>query len=195
MAKYDIRSLSSYPSEERTRILNKYYKVTFVRHPLERLLSAYLSKIADNADNHMNRGKKIFSRVKSEIITKTRKVTKDTNPQVTFEEFLEYVMMDNPYRFWVDIHWNLYNDACHFCDVDFDFIGSFETLEDDVSYVLRKMYSSEQDYWFPHCNPSDKKSAMEYYRSISKGLLDKLEKYYEMDFDLFGFEKGRFSNT
>ena len=37
--------LSEWPKEEQAEILKKYYKFMFVRHPLERLLSAYRDKV------------------------------------------------------------------------------------------------------------------------------------------------------
>ncbi|XP_074648962.1 carbohydrate sulfotransferase 10-like [Tubulanus polymorphus] len=45
-----IRSLSSYSQDEKTERLKTYFKFLFVRHPFERLLSAYLDKIVRKYD-------------------------------------------------------------------------------------------------------------------------------------------------
>ncbi len=174
--------------------LNKYYKFAFVRHPLERLLSTYLSKVEEREGN--TEARKFINKqmnLKSNIISMTRKDKKDTASPVTFEEFLKYAVFDNQHpEDYVDIHWCQYNDACHFCEIDYDFIGSFETLDDDLSYVLTQIYQNKEDRWFPECNPSNNKIAMDYYRNISKKLIGDVEDAYKFDFDLFGFEKGRY---
>ncbi|XP_074648961.1 carbohydrate sulfotransferase 10-like [Tubulanus polymorphus] len=48
-----IRPLSSYSQDEKTERLKTYFKFLFVRHPFERLLSAYLDKILNKYYKHL----------------------------------------------------------------------------------------------------------------------------------------------
>ena len=196
LARYGIKYLYSYPEEEKTKILDNFYKVAFVRHPLDRLLSAYLSKIEERENNENDHSGNYGPHLKARIISKARKEKNDTSSPVTFEEFLKFTVLDNlTPEDYVDIHWTKYNDACYFCKIDYDFIGSFDTLEQDVNYALRKMYRRQEDHWFPACNPGKKTTALKYYQNIPNELLDEVEKTYQIDFDLFGFEKGLYRNT
>ncbi len=91
---YDIRPLYYYSQPERTEKINQYYKIMFVRHPLDRLLSAYISKFEERKENKGQRFKETYKNYKSEIINKIRTHTR-SDTQVTFEEFLKFTVLDN----------------------------------------------------------------------------------------------------
>ena len=62
------------------------------------------------------------------------KVATETN-NVTFTEFLTYLLSDgNPMI--RDGHWKQVANLCCPCAFDFDFIGHFETLQEDADYLL-----------------------------------------------------------
>ena len=44
--------LSEWPPEEQIQMIKTYYKFMFVRHPLERLLSAYRDKVREELFEH-----------------------------------------------------------------------------------------------------------------------------------------------
>ena len=44
--------LSEWPPEEQIQMIKTYYKFMFVRHPLERLLSAYRDKVREELIEH-----------------------------------------------------------------------------------------------------------------------------------------------
>ena len=78
---------------------------------------------------------------------------------------------------------------CSFCDINYDFIGKFETLREDISYILRKVYGKEEDFWFPAIN--DPRSAAlytkEYYSHLPSDLIHKVKDFYKGDFTLFNY--------
>ena len=51
LAKYGIKMLSTYTPEQIKYRLENYFKFIFVRHPMERLVSAYRSKFEKRKDN------------------------------------------------------------------------------------------------------------------------------------------------
>ena len=51
LAKYGIKMLSTYTPEQIKHRLENYFKFIFVRHPMERLVSAYRSKFEKRKDN------------------------------------------------------------------------------------------------------------------------------------------------
>ena len=48
--------LSEWPPEEQIQMIKTYYKFMFVRHPLERLLSAYRDKVREELIEHHRSG-------------------------------------------------------------------------------------------------------------------------------------------
>ena len=68
--------------------------------------------------------------------------------------------------------------------VDMDFIGRFESFEDDFRTVDAILGKDITD--IPKLNSTDHKPYQEYYCKESKELV---EKYYEKDFEVFGYER------
>ena len=110
--------------------LNHYTKVMFVRHPLERLISAYRSKfqtIAKNTEYYRRKyGIKIKSRLRKESLNSSELRRSPVN-DVRFDEFVSLVVMRliKP----PDRHWRPMVDLCYPCAVRYDFVGRYENLQ------------------------------------------------------------------
>ena len=123
----NTKFLGDYPMEEVDRILRTYFKFVFVRESFERLLSAYLDKFySGDPDFHNNYGR--------EIIKRYRPGGKPEHKNVTFDEFLNYVLHIG--KGYLNEHWQTYDKLCHPCGIQYDFIGKFENLEQEAPYVL-----------------------------------------------------------
>ena len=87
-------------------------------------------------------------------------------------------------------HWERYNKLCHVCDVKYDFIGKFDTLRDDIAFVLRQIYRSADEYYFPNVNTARSSvGRMEYYyKQLDQDLIQKLEETFKLDYELFGYQ-------
>ena len=98
----------------------------FVRHPLERLISAYRSKfqtIAKNTEYYRRKyGIKIKSRLRKESLNSSEPVN-----DVRFDEFVSLVVtrLGKP----LDRHWKPMADLCYPCAVRYDFVGRYENLQ------------------------------------------------------------------
>ena len=59
---------------------------------------------------------------------------------VTFSEFIKYVLNAKEIEHGkVDRHWTSYTDLCHPCSAGYDFIGKYETFNEDVKNVMKLM--------------------------------------------------------
>ena len=107
----------------------KYFTFAFVRHPFDRLVSAYIDKVLDT--------KNTFYRHVSQTLLQNYGA-------ITFENFLRFVLksMENCNSQTtkclnvIDVHWQPYYQRCEFCDMKYDYIGRLETFNQDVKEVL-----------------------------------------------------------
>ena len=113
----------SYSEEELRSRLKEYAKFMFVRHPMERLVSAYRDKFVNN---NRSQEKWFFSRYGRKIIKRYRaNATRESfakGHDVTFAEFVQYVI-DLPrsnHHIMFDNHWRPMHDLCFPCAIQYD---------------------------------------------------------------------------
>lgn len=126
----------------------------------------------------------------------TKEVTDDDH--VTFNEFVKYLIglspMEKP-----DIHWDQQYNICTPCDINYDFIGKYETLKSDVERALGIMGASEK-VTFPDIGKKRKgqetKTLMKkLYSQISEQEFVQLKKIYELDYEFFEYRKPIYSEV
>lgn len=178
-------SLQNYSIAEVDQILRDYTKFIFVRNPFERLLSAYHNKL----EQHYDSSKYFQARFGKYIIKKFRKNPTNTSLEkgddVTFSEFVDYLTSSDSSTY--NEHWQTVTNLCHPCFINYDLIGKYETLISDSSFVLDYL---KLNFSFPVLEkPSRTASSLKkYFNVISKDLIYKLYRIYEMDFTLFGYD-------
>ena len=119
MSKMGYKFLSSYPKPEKDNILSTYKKALLVRHPMDRLRSAYYNKFV--ASHYIKRRYAV-------VLKKYRSNSTDNYEHMHFEEFVKYIIdMDTRNR-----HWNAIHKVCKPCTVQYDYILRLETLERDL---------------------------------------------------------------
>ncbi|CAL4076566.1 unnamed protein product, partial [Meganyctiphanes norvegica] len=171
------------------RIFKTYTKFIFVRHPLERLTSAYRNKLVKNTSS-ANEFKKRYGVSMLKKYRKSKHVSEKGNG-VKFSEFVNYLVDYKGYnnRAPLNEHWAPYVDMCHPCAINYDIIGKYETLEEDAEYLLRKVGANE-DLHFPPVNPSNTATFVPFYMStLSKNLTHRLLDMYSLDFKIFDYEE------
>ena len=141
--------------------INSYFKFCFVRNPWDRLLSCYIYLKGGGRNN-----------CRHDI--EAGKVLKDI-------EFLNFIKNIYNYNF-LHIRPQMYfiEDISNF-----DFIGRFETLQEDFNIVCDKIGIPRQQ--LPHINKSKHKHYTEYYNEEAKQIV--AEKYAQ-DIEYFGYEFG-----
>ena len=162
-----------------------YTKIMFVREPVERLISAFRYTIVRKAP--------CDAWIKEDIVRRYRSDRSLTSTQadVTFEEFIRYfVDGQRIVRYPVTLE-----DMCKPCQVNYDYIGKFETIEVDLANILMKFSNLTFDdaiNFVPHANPSPGKSSAEladvYMQNLSAHLREQLYMTLKHDYTLFDYK-------
>ena len=111
-----------------------FFVFSFVRHPFDRLVSAYLDKIEGQEDPGYR---------------KLRVKFKENYGEVNFENFLKYILEKLRTREkciksniedcqQIDVHWRPYDQRCAYCAMTYDFIGRMENFAADVVQVVQR---------------------------------------------------------
>ena len=129
-----IRTLDTYTPDEIQYRLENYFKFVIVRNPLERLYSAYRNKFTMSYNTYFPKrfGKQIIKRHRKNPSKKSLKLGHD----VTFEEFISYILDPNTEQPFNE-HWRPMYKLCFPCLHKYDVIGKYETMSEDVQYILQ----------------------------------------------------------
>ncbi|KAE8750440.1 hypothetical protein FOCC_FOCC002734 [Frankliniella occidentalis] len=187
------------PSIETLReALNSSISFIIVRHPLERLLSAYRDKIQYSLPHtlHQRLGLKIIqnyrTRVKGGAGSRDPTKKKRASPKwPTFSEFVHYLLDEYKEGNRFDMHWAPIAEFCTPCHLHFELIAKFETLEEDQNYLIYK--AKLQDFIHPEWkNPAKGRTATtnlisSHYSQLTKKEILHLYNIYRFDFELFGY--------
>lgn len=182
-----FRRLNSYTRSEAEFMLSNYTKFLFVRHPLERLLSAYRNKfvenLAINARFHTIYGRKIIKRYR----INATKESLERGHDVTFDEFSRFVTDTEGPEKPLNEHWRPMVELCRPCEIKYDLIGKYETLDEDARLVLDTI-SPNRPLKFP-TQPSANNSAVikDFYRMLKPDLLQKIYGLFNLDFRIFDY--------
>ncbi|XP_045602745.1 carbohydrate sulfotransferase 11 [Procambarus clarkii] len=157
------------------RKLEVYSKFLVVRHPYERLLSAFRDKVATTLDTKFQR--KVLSHVQ-------RQRPQATHGDIQWPEFVSYVV-DGGHK--EDEHWATYTRLCHPCAIRYNFIAKYETLVEDSEEILRRI-GAPKELHFPQFESSDTADLLEsYMRNLTQEQIQGLGRVYKEDFDLFQY--------
>ncbi len=149
---------------------NSFFSFTVVRNPYTRLASAYLDKIVRNEEQAL-------------AVRKRMKLADDQ--PIPFTMFLDYLeqggLKDDP-------HWAL---QCHLLPrglEELDFIGHVETLDQDMHWIIKRIYSDvdqgEVNSWNPHGTSASEKLG---HLFENDALIQRARQLYQEDFNAFGY--------
>ncbi|CAF5010953.1 unnamed protein product, partial [Rotaria sp. Silwood1] len=182
---------------------SKFTRVIFVRHPFERLASAYIDKIAslkhepfsyyDNyrraicrkySSFYLKKAKRGFYRIHKRISNKMKEPCQKIIPK--FEHFIRYLMLG---ALKSDVHWQSYSKLCHACLFKYNFIGKYETMKEDLQRLeshlaLKSINLNDRNYFTTGKTKEYYKSL---YSSLPNELICNLKYFYEDDFKLFDY--------
>lgn len=185
---------------------NEYEKVIFVRHPLDRLLSAFRDKILPTVFENP-----LYSSLIKTLKRGNRKAEFQKIAIGAFHEFLEYLILRQRIRsgefsgykiesFGIQQatgaktrHWSSVYELCNVCAVDWSVIGKMESLEDDFQYL--KAVTQNDAYELPKemsITESEKQNRLErlktYYGGIPKSTIRNVYEIYKDDFEMFDYK-------
>ncbi|XP_011635352.1 carbohydrate sulfotransferase 11-like [Pogonomyrmex barbatus] len=163
--------------------MNRTKTFLIVRHPLERLLSAYRDKF-----EHVRNHEHYYKRFGQRIVLKYRQ-SNITKLEPTFEEFLLFIINER----YFDEHWMPYYRFCKPCTIHYNYILKFETLDRDQNFLIQDMnlnkYLHEKNN-VQNMNPrgtTTRQVLDNYIKDIPQSLLHEIYKIYENDYKLFDY--------
>ncbi|XP_072041084.1 carbohydrate sulfotransferase 14-like [Amphiura filiformis] len=194
--------------KEKIRKLKTYKKVLFVREPFHRALSAFLSKFHPLNSSHVQGlwetayGNQIASMYRPGHKPRMIPEVDPSDPEngtvynfldIKFSEFLQYLTDideqnggETPINLTND-HWLQMNRISNACVMKYDFIGYYENLAIEGPYVLRWL-GVDHLVQFPDVHVSRAhQSLLNEYRKIPLELLQRLWKFYQVDYEMFGY--------
>ena len=175
--------LSQYNTEEVSERLASYFKFLFVREPFHRLLSAYRDKFFGKNGIYTNGFRRLI--VKTFRPHEVEVAGKESN-NVTFTEFLTFIL-NYSNALTRDGHWRQIEQLCFPCAFEYDFIGHFETLEEDAAYLLNTARLDDR-VTFPTVRASRASSDfMTYYSQVPREIIFRLGEAFRGDFEMFGY--------
>ena len=152
---------------------------SMVRHPFERLVSAYQDKVFDNSDPAYGY---IAPSLQHEYGNKS------------FPSFARYVLdtakhlcPPPPARCHLDVHWRPFYARCAFCSTHYKVIAKAETFSTDLEQIGRIAGLQLPALVTHHSSGDTSELAARYFRQTPVDLVERLAELYKPDFALFGY--------
>ena len=120
---------------------------------------------------------------------KSERIREDDG-HATFEDFANYLLTIDVMN--CDPHFRSYLAQCKPCDVNYDFIIKFETIEKDMEYLKQVLNLSDyhKKAVFPNVKfHTSAKMVKSTFEKIPKNLSRSLFTKYQKDFEIFGYKK------
>ena len=175
--------LNAAPGPHKRQRLETYFRFMFVRHPMDRLTSTYLEKFRLMPQYI----RPVARRIVREYRPNATAASLESGNDVTFEEFVRFIIDHG--RTKPDIHWTPQSRLCLPCSMRYNFIGHYETMWGDADHVLRRLGVPDNTASFPRWS-KPRESGMRYEEMIAKidpQYVDRLKKFYQQDYELFGY--------
>ena len=173
------------------RKLTEYQKVMFVRDPLERLVSAYRSKLIIHPNPN---SRAVFLQKIQELYIqypereKQRKVLERLQSGViSFKEFLYYLLDHLELEGQVNEHFAPMATLCNPCEVKYNYIGSYDAVNKEANFLFGKL---RIPHHFPGRNDNysstETKNLVEsYYNDLSPDLMRSVWEMFKKDYVIF----------
>ncbi|CAN7952219.1 unnamed protein product [Ixodes pacificus] len=157
----------------------RYTTAMFVRHPFERLVSAYVDKaLCPRAGNVY-----YYDRYWNDVPG-----VRATGRNLTFPEFIDYVLNQTVNQ--MNPHWAPYYVTCQPCTVKYEVVGKLETASRDFKLFLGALGVRPGE--IPQKNKGGdhgfRKSAREFFKELTLHQVMRLYERFFFDFEMFGYD-------
>lgn len=180
-------------------------KLIIVRHPFDRLLSAFRDKLERKNDWYQKLyGRKIVSKYRQQAIDKFSKnffsaennfgspvpVKSRTKDYPSWWEFVQFVIDTSPAHH--DEHWMRSSEYCSPCQFSFNYILQFRNIAQEEKFVLDEIDEKrviEQKWVNKNAADLSKEELISmYFNLLDDSQIISLYNIYEDDFKLFGYQ-------
>ncbi|KAH3775394.1 hypothetical protein DPMN_176796 [Dreissena polymorpha] len=128
-------SRSHAPHEVQAALNNISISFIFVRDPYSRLYSAYVDKLyMANRGFWVRHGTKVVAMIRKNPSKESQFLGHD----VTFLEFIQFILLQYRKRERINIHFAPMHTQCNGCAVPYSFIGHMETFSSDAEFLLNE---------------------------------------------------------
>ncbi|KAJ8686642.1 hypothetical protein QAD02_022436 [Eretmocerus hayati] len=176
-------------AEELAKFLNDSVSFIIVRHPFERLLSAYRDKLEHSLPHTFH--SKLGSQIVSHYRNKGHRSSGKHGPRYPlFDEFVDWLLCEWKAGNELDMHWTPIVNFCTPCQVRFDVIAKFETLYDDQNYLIKHAHVGhiiKPEWKNPTRGVQTKDVIKQYFTQLSKTQIEELYEMFRYDFILFDY--------
>nr|XP_023023217.1 carbohydrate sulfotransferase 11-like [Leptinotarsa decemlineata] len=170
------------------KAFNTSISFLIVRHPLERLLSAYRDKLqyALPHTHHKKLGNEIIMKYRYRR-KQQRSVFSQKWP--TFPEFVDYLVDSVRQGERLDMHWSPIVEFCTPCMFDFQVIAHTETLQEDQQYLIEMAHLGHliRPEWRNAGKGNTGNQVAKYYSQLTRSQILQLYHIYRYDFELFNY--------
>jgi hypothetical protein len=156
-------------SRDEVAQLQGCFKFVFFRDPRTRVLSAYMDKVVRRG--YLSNGGKI-----------PNSPFRERSDPPCFDEFLDYLEQGGLYD---NAHWAPQAALLLLPLEEFDFIGRFEYLKEDLDHVLCKVFGEGLSDELAVKGPPPTGSSGGYQAELSEGQIARIEKIYRQDVEMF----------
>ena len=145
-----VMTLNDVPPAEISKGFNEYKRFMFTRNPYQRLFSAYIDKLYfPNGNYWLTLGDYIKRSYRHNDITKAV-----CGHDVTFLELVKFVVDNQRTLYYRDDHFIPVYEHCRPCQMNYSFIGKFETFANDVEIILEEAGASDLNQQMIHSKQS-----------------------------------------
>jgi len=159
---------------------NSIVSFAAVRHPFERLVSAYMDRVLHLKEKQFG--------------------------DIDFKRFIDdhvirkYASCEAMFGWCMDEHVKPYNTACSFCTIPYTILGRIETFDQDRAQILRKAgYEEERkkhlilnsNKQHVKANPEQRSTrewTEHYFKQLTLNETESLRKIFALDFEMFAYD-------
>ena len=136
----------------------------------------------------INFGKEIIKKFRPNASNESRALGND----VTFKEFVQYLVYPqidkNQKEITFDHHWERFYNLCHPCLIKYNWIGKYESMNEDSDNVLKIIGANITYPKAPASSGKTIKLLPKQFATLPKELISKLYKVYQKDFEVFDYK-------
>jgi len=183
-----------FPKPQSNKAFKDMFKFMVVRHPFERILSAYRDKLEDISRDMEARSGYYYTMYGKHIVAAYRR---KSNANVTFgleptwKEFITYIINTDPAKF--DEHWMPIWMLCSSCIIRYNVIAKMETFAEDTQFILEESGLSDTlkvEWKHSTGTVGSDDIIADYFSQLTVAEMAALYQTYQIDFELYGYDPG-----